>query len=85
MKIEFIQFDSDAEEEYYKSAKYYKDIDPRLSKDSYAEVEAVLQQIKKFPESGYTYLHKTRRVFLNRFPFAIIYRCVNKTIYFFCC
>lgn len=74
MKIKNVSFNEEAKAEYYKSVKYYKEIDVQLSEEFYDAVQEAILDIKQFPDSGHSYLHNTRRVLLDRFPFAIIYK-----------
>lgn len=80
MNIKNVSFDGEAKSEYYKSVKYYKEIDTQLSEEFYDAVQETITQIKQFPESGHSYLHNTKRVLLDRFPFAIIYKRKDELI-----
>jgi len=68
------ELDDFAEEEFYNTVNYYKQYDRSLSADFIHEFDQAVQQLIAFPEAGTTYLHQTRRVFLDRFPYAIIYK-----------
>ena len=83
MIIKNVSFDVEAEAEYYKSVKYYKDIDIKLSEEFYEAVQEAILDIKQFPDSGHSYLHNTKRVLLDRFPFAIIYKRKDDLIIIF--
>jgi|SRR5690625_255100 len=67
-------FDEAAEAEFYDVIDYYKQFDRALSYDFIHEFEDTVQQLIKFPKAGQPYLHQTKRVFLNRFPYAIVYK-----------
>lgn len=72
-KIAF-ELDDSAEAEFYNIVEYYKQFDQALSIDFIQEFDTSVQRLIKFPQAGQPYLHQTKRVFLNRFPYAIVYR-----------
>jgi hypothetical protein len=39
-----------------------------------------VQQIISFPKAGNPYLHNTRRIILNLFPYAIVYKIYNESL-----
>lgn len=63
-----------AESEFYEIVEYFSQIDPDLANDFIGEFELAVQHILKFPKAGHPYLYQTKRVFLSRFPYAIVYR-----------
>jgi toxin ParE1/3/4 len=63
-----------AEAEFYDIVDYYKQFDQALSYDFIQEFEDAVQRQIKFPKAGHTYLQQTKRTFLNRFPYAIVYK-----------
>jgi len=63
-----------AEAEFYDIVDYYKQFDPSLSHDFIQEFEDAVQRLIKFPKAGQSYLHQTKRIFLNRFSYAIVYK-----------
>ena len=63
-----------AEAEFYDIVDYYKQFDQELSYDFIQEFENAVKQLIKFPKAGHPYLHLTKRTFLNRFPYAIVYK-----------
>ncbi|MEX0773363.1 MAG: type II toxin-antitoxin system RelE/ParE family toxin [Balneolales bacterium] len=63
-----------AEAEFYDIVDYYKQFDHVLSHDFIQEFEDAVQQLIKFPQAGHPYLHQTKRIFLKRFPYAIVYK-----------
>ncbi len=69
-----LEFDDAAEAEFYDIVEYYKQFDRSLSNDFVQEFERTIQRLVKFPGAGHPYLHQTKRVFLNRFPYAIVYK-----------
>ncbi len=73
------ELDHFAENEFYDIIDYYKKIDQNLSFDFIKEFERAVKLITAFPKAGHPYLHRTRRVILNRFPYSIIYRIYNES------
>lgn len=75
------ELDLAAEAEFYDIVNYYKEIDRALSYDFIQEFENAVHRLTKFPEVGHPYLHQTKRIFLDRFPYAIVYKIYrNKRI-----
>lgn len=74
MSIKNVGYNEEAKTEYYTSVKYYKEIDRGLAEEFYDAVQDAIAGIKEYPDSGHPYMYNTRRVLLDRFPFAIIYR-----------
>lgn len=69
-----LELDDAAEAEFYDIVDYYKQFDQELSYDFIQEFENAVQRLIKFPKTGHPYLHQTKRIFLNRFPYAIVYK-----------
>ena len=67
------ELDDAAEAEFYDIVDYYKQFDQALSYDFIQEFEDAVQRLIKFPKAGHPYLHQTKRIFLNRFPYGLIY------------
>ncbi|SMO80897.1 type II toxin-antitoxin system RelE/ParE family toxin [Gracilimonas mengyeensis] len=68
------ELDDAAEAEFYDIIEYYKQFDKELSLDFVKEFDDAVQRLMKFPKAGHPYLHQTQRIFLNRFPYAIVYK-----------
>lgn len=68
------ELDESAEKEFYDIIDYYKQFDPSLPFDFIQEFEDAIHRLINFPKAGHPYLHQTKRVFLNRFPYAIVYK-----------
>jgi len=68
------EFEDAAEAEFYDIIDYYKQFDHTLSYDFIQEFEDAVKRLIKFPKAGHPYLHQTKRIFLNRFPYAIVYK-----------
>ncbi|MEX0780075.1 MAG: type II toxin-antitoxin system RelE/ParE family toxin [Balneolales bacterium] len=78
-KIAF-ELEDAAEAEFYNIVNYYKQFDRALSVDFTREFEVAVQQLIKFPQAGHPYLHQTKRIFLNRFPYAIVYKVYREEL-----
>lgn len=74
------ELDEFAEEEFYNIVDYYKQFDQELSSDFIIEFDQSVQQLLNFPEAGNPYLHNTRRIILNRFPYAVVYRIYEPNV-----
>ena len=68
------ELDDAAESEFYDIVDYYKQFDQTLSYDFIQEFEDAVHGLIKFTKAGHPYLHQTKRIFLNRFPYAIVYK-----------
>lgn len=69
-----LEIDEAAEAEFYDIVDHYKQFDQALSQDFIHELEDTVQRLIKFPNAGQPYLHNTKRIFLNRFPYSIVYK-----------
>lgn len=74
------ELDDFAENEFYNIVAYYKQFDGKLSSDFIREFDQAVHQLRAFPKAGSPYLHDTRRIILDRFPYAIIYKIYNKSV-----
>ena len=72
-QLEF-EINEEAEKEFYDIIDYYKQFNLSLPHDFIQEFEDAVQHVIEFPNSGHPYLHQTKRIFLNRFPYAIVYK-----------
>jgi len=45
------------------------------------ELDHALEIIAEYPELPTPYLHRTRRLLLRRFPFAVIYRLLGQSVF----
>lgn len=72
-----LEFDQAAEAKFYDIIDYYKQFDPSLPYDFIQEFEDTVQHLINFPEAGQPYLRQTKRVFLNRFPYSLVYKIYN--------
>lgn len=67
-----LEIRSQAEDEFYDIVDYYREIDVTLANEFITEFERFLEKILEFPNAGHPYLHQTKRVFLDRFPYSIV-------------
>jgi len=63
-----------AEVELYDIVDYYKQFDQSLSHDFIQEFENAVQRLIKFPKAGHPYLHQTKRILMDRFPYSVVYK-----------
>lgn len=75
-----LELDDAAEAEFYDIIDYYKQFDQELSYDFIQEFEIAVQRLITFPKAGHPYLHQTKRIYLNRFPYAIVYKIYKDEI-----
>lgn len=68
------EFHPSARLELAAAARFYRDESPGLGRAFVAEVRASVERIVEFPNSGSPGPGDVRRVFLDRFPFTLIYR-----------
>lgn len=68
------ELDDAAEKEFYGIVDYYKQFDRSLSSDFIHEFDRAVKRLLKFPNAGSPYLHNTKVVILQRFPYAIVYK-----------
>ena len=75
------ELDEAAEGEFYNIIDYYKQFDKSLSSDFIDEFDRAVKHLQEYPDVGSPYLHKTKLIILQRFPFAIVYKIYqNKVI-----
>jgi toxin ParE1/3/4 len=68
------RFVAEARAELIDQADYYDEKRPGLGDRFINEVERAVDFASRFPMVGSPWLHGTRRVFTQRFPFAVVYR-----------
>lgn len=69
-----IRFHPQAELELEAEAQYYEERAPGLGERFIREVQAALEIASAFPQVGAPYQYGTRRVFLRKFPFSVVYQ-----------
>jgi plasmid stabilization system protein ParE len=77
MKIRFLSF---AQQELDEAVEYYNHEVPGLGKDFVAEIRAVLERIRHFPNGWRPLTENVRRCRLRRFPYGLIYAADNEEI-----
>lgn len=60
--------------EYYEAIEYYARIDDKLSERFVAAVEEALEQMRRTPERFRRFESDLRKVRVEDFPYAVIYR-----------
>lgn len=74
-------FHSLAESELYDSAYYYEKQRQGLGQEFIDDVQQTIEQITAYPHTGHLITKELRQKALQRFPFNIIYRIENETIF----
>jgi len=73
-------FHPEALKEYQETVRWYNIQAPGLGDELIEEVEYSIDLILQFPDAWPPFTDDTRRIFLHRFPYAIIYRKKNNQI-----
>lgn len=71
--MKHVRFHAEAKAELLHETRYYKQISPALAARFVAAVENATAIASEFPTMGVSYKHGTRRVFVKKFPFSIVY------------
>jgi plasmid stabilization system protein ParE len=71
MRARFVE---SARQELLSQIAYYAAINPRTGRQFRQAVESAVIRATAFPNAGTPSRQQTRRVFVRRFPFAIVYR-----------
>jgi len=71
MRAKFI---APARREFLKEVVYYNEQEPGLGGAFAQEVEDATARALAFPEAGSPATKNTKLVFVNRFPFSVVYR-----------
>ena len=69
-----VDFHEDADAEYDQTLDWYLERSKRAALDFAEELNRAVEMIRDAPHRWASGLHDTRRFFLRRFPFALIYR-----------
>ena len=80
MRVKFI---ASARREFLKEVVYYDDRERGLGAEFAQEVEEATARALAFPLSGSPATKNTKRVYLKRFPFSIVYRSDREGIVIF--
>lgn len=75
-----IQFHPSAVEELEQAAAWYESGGRGLRKAFLVEIEHAIECIRESPETWPPHISGTRRFFVHRFPFAVVYRYVPDTV-----
>lgn len=78
-----VKFIAPARREFLKEVGYYNEQQPGLGTAFAEEVAAATARALAFPDSGSPATKSTRRVFVNRFPFSVVYRAGSDGIIVF--
>jgi len=73
-------FHPEALKEYQETVRWYNTRAPGLGDELIEEVEYSIDLILQFPDAWPPFIDDTRRIFLHRFPYAVIYRRKNNQI-----
>ncbi len=68
------RFLEEAETEFLSEIKYYAELQPNGAAKFREAVEAATVRALNFPKAGLQYLARTRRVFVQGYPFFLVYR-----------
>lgn len=69
-----------AEREMIDAARYYESKVEKLGSDFLDEIAQLAIVLEQNPQLGTHYLHGTRRIITQRFPYSIIYRITQTRI-----
>ena len=73
-------FHPEAEEEFIAAARFYEQHAEGLGREFIAEVRHTVRRIVAHPESGAKFSRDLRRVLVDRFPYAVLYRTEDERI-----
>jgi plasmid stabilization system protein ParE len=69
-----VRFVEEAEAELLHEVKYYAEVQAHGAPQFHEAVENAVARILNFPKGGPPYLAKTRRMFVQGYPFFLVYR-----------
>jgi toxin ParE1/3/4 len=75
-----VDFTSAAQSEFTELIRFYDRQGGTIASDFATELERVVERIVDFPDAGAPYSSGTRRILLNRFPVAVVYRARGSTL-----
>lgn len=73
-------FHPEAEEEFIAAARFYERYAEGLGREFIAEVRYTVRRIVTHPESGAPFTGGLRRMLVDRFPYAVLYRAEAERI-----
>ncbi|MGH7471386.1 MAG: type II toxin-antitoxin system RelE/ParE family toxin [Longimicrobiales bacterium] len=71
------EFHPAADTEFSEAIRYYEEREPGLGSAFLSEVRRLLDIVRDYPEIGAVIWNTRRRILLDRFPYALIYRVLN--------
>ena len=78
-----VTFIAPARLEFLQEVLYYNGLETGLGAAFAKEVEAAAARALAFPDAGSTASKNTKRVFVKRFPFSVVYRTDEEGIVIF--
>ena len=75
-----ISFHPFADDELLEAYRWYRARSPSAAADFRSQVDRAITAISEAPARPAGYLHGTRRVFVHRFPFFIVYRVIDDAV-----
>jgi len=79
--VSSITFHPDIELEVKSSFEWYQNQAYGLGEDFLSELETAVQAITELPDTWPKFQHGFRRFLLSKFPFSVIYRFSQQTIF----
>jgi len=73
-------FHQEAEEEFIAAARLYERHAEGLGREFITEVRYTIGRIVAHPESGARFARGLRRMLVNRFPYAVLYRLETEQV-----
>jgi plasmid stabilization system protein ParE len=73
-------FHPEAEDEFLAAARFYEQHAEGLGREFIAEVRHAVRRVVAHPESGARFARGLRRMLVDRFPYAILYRAEAEQI-----
>lgn len=80
MTLHQIDIHPEAYQELEASRNWYEEQSPGLGGRFLDEVDRAMAAISEYPETWPSYTYGTRRFFLHRFPFAVVYFLDEATV-----
>ncbi len=75
-----VLFHPEAEEEFIAAARFYEEHAEGLGRQFITEVQHTIERIVAHPESGARFSRDLRRMLVERFPYAVLYRAEAEQI-----
>ena len=81
MAARTVRFHPDAIAEGQAAYEWYRDRNPSAANAFVAELDHAIRQIQDNSEGWPMHMHGTRKFLFRRFPYQVIYRIIESTIY----